>query len=421
MGLFGFFVILGLIAFSTYKSSNVTANSSPTVIWGTIDKTIFDNYLDAYKQNESLSFNINYVYKSLDTIDGQLVEAIATGKAPDVILIPQTLEKRYLDKVFFIPVTSLPERTFTNTFVQESSLYIQPSGFFALPFFVDPLVMYWNKDMFLNADIVLPPSKWSDFQLEASKISATDNSGNINQSFASLGTFSNINNAKDILSAMILQTGNSIVSEKDNYFVSALNDDSSANVLSPVSAALQFFTDYSNPNKTVYSWNNSLPLSKQAFLSDNLAIYFGFASEYQDIKDKNPNLNFDVAVLPQILGAKSNATFANIYGFAILKTAQNISDKLNIILSLVSSNSISTLMQFINAAPSRNDIIATGSTDPVKTVFYNSAIISKGWIDPDINQTNKIFSDMISNITSGKIDISSSVTKASTEIDKLFK
>ena len=88
---------------------------------------------------------------------------------------------------------------------------------------------------------------------------------------------------------------------------------------------------------------------------------------------------------------------------------------------LIGGDSVSTFLQFENAAPARNDIISAGSSDSAKTIFYNSALISKGWIDPDSKKTDQVFQDMVENITTGKMNIQESVLRASTEIDNLLK
>ena len=419
MGVFIFFILVGLIAFSTYKSKTSTSNNVNISIWGTLDKTSFDSYINKYKQDSNLQFQLTYSYKSLDTIDSQLVEAIATGKAPDVILIPQNLIKRYLDKVYMI--TNIPQRTFQDTFVQESDLYTQPTGIFALPFFVDPLVMYWNKDMFSSALIVTPPTKWSEFPLLAEKLSKSDDNANIVKSAVSFGEFANVDNAKALLSALIMQAGSPIVLQTNGLFKSELNYQSTSDIEMPAVSALDFFTDYSNPKKTVYSWNRSLPSSKQSFLSEDLATYFGFASEYQDIKDKNPNLNFDVAMVPQVLDSSNKVTFGNIYGFAFLKSSQNIASAYSLISLLIGSASVSELLQTMYIAPARLDLISAGTVDPVKTVFYNSALISRGWIDPDSKQTDQLFQDMVENITTGKMSSAASVSRTSLELDNLLQ
>jgi ABC-type glycerol-3-phosphate transport system substrate-binding protein len=416
---FGFFILLGLVAFSTYKSTSSTNSSVEINIWGTIDKTTFDSYITQYKQDSGSQFKLTYTYKPLDVIDSDLVEAMATGKAPDAILIPQELEKRYLDKVYLL---SIPERTFKDTYVQEAEMYIQPGGVFALPFFIDPLVMYWNRDMFSSANIATTPTNWSEFPLLAQKLSQSDNNSNIVKSAVSFGEYENVNNAKAIMSALIMQAGSPIVSLNNNgTYESKLDYQSPTDVMMPAKSALQFYTDYSNPKKSVYSWNSSLPSSKLSFLSEDLATYFGFASEYNDIKEKNPNLNFDVASMPQTVDAKTKITFGELYGFAILKTSQNVTPTINLLSSLVSADSVSTLLKYIGVAPARRDLIAAGSSDAAKTVFYNSALISKSWIDPNPSETSQIFDDMINNITTGKLEIAESISQASTKIDNLLK
>ena len=418
-GVFIFFILIGLIAFSTFKSSSPTNTSVNVSVWGTVDKTSFDNYINKYKQDKNLQFQLTYSYKSLDTIDSQLVEAIATGKAPDAILIPHTLEKRYLDKVFML--TSIPTRDFINTYVQEAELYIQPSGIFAIPFFIDPLVMYWNRDMFSNASIALPPYKWTEFPFLAGRLSKSDDNANVIKGLAPLGEFRNVNNAKALLSTLIMQAGSPIVSFQNGVYSSSLDYKSSSDILPPTVSALQFFTDYSNPKKSVYSWNRSLPMSKLSFLSEDLAIYFGFASEFGDIREKNSNLNFDVATMPQTLDAQTRTTYGELYGFSVLKGSQNAVATFNLLSLLAGADSIATLVQVMDVAPARRDLISLGSADPIKTVFFNSALISKGWIDPDSRRTDRIFQDMIENITTGRTDIRESVSNASLELNSLLQ
>ncbi len=173
--------------------------------------------------------------------------------------------------------------------------------------------------------------------------------------------------------------------------------------------------------KSVYSWNVSLPPSKQFFLSGNLATYFGFASEASDLKQKNPNLNFDVTMMPQTLNQTGKVTFGELYGFAILKSSANAAPAFNLVSLLTSAAGVSEFLQFDNVAPARRDLIAAGTTDPQKTVFYNSALIAKGWIDPDASATDQILGGMITDITTGRLGVDDSIQKASTELSNLLQ
>jgi ABC-type glycerol-3-phosphate transport system substrate-binding protein len=56
--------------------------------------------------------------------------------------------------------------------------------------------------------------------------------------------------------------------------------------------ALNFYTDFANPVKEVYSWNNTLDNSVNAFASGKLAIMFGYSYHLETIKALSPKLNF---------------------------------------------------------------------------------------------------------------------------------
>ena len=73
----------------------------------------------------------------------------------------------------------------------------------------------------------------------------------------------------------------------------------------------------------------------------------------------------------------------------------------------------------MDVAPARLDILSKGSSDSAKIIFYNSALISRGWIDPDSNKTDNIFQNMVENITTGRMSVQESISKASAEIDRI--
>jgi len=419
LSVFGLLTIVGLVVFATYRSSGNKTAQVDISVWGTMDKTLFNTFVQQYNQDYAVALKVKYEEKDISTIDAELVEAIAVGSGPDVILIPQDLEKRYLDKVY--QMTSIPVRTVQDTYIQEAELYLQASGTFALPFAVDPMVMYWNKDLFSSAGIANPPKTWAEFPLLVGELTKSDSNANIKQSLASLGEYRNINNAKELISTLIMQAGSSIV-EGDAYgnYKSTLYSSVSGQSMVPAVSAMNFYTEYANPKKTVYSWNRSLPSSKQFFLAENLALYFGFASEYNDIKQKNPNLNFDVAMMPQTVDAKNKVTFGRMYGFSLMKSSPNIVQAYQMISLLTGKQAATVFAKVSDFAPVRRDLISEGTKDSVKTIFYSSALISRAWLDPDMVKTDAIFKNMVENITTGRSDAGGAVQDASGEIDNLL-
>jgi ABC-type glycerol-3-phosphate transport system substrate-binding protein len=420
-GLFIFFIIVGAILFSTYRSKNSSLTNISITIWGTLDETNFDSFVSKYFNENDIKYTVNYTEKDSATFDSELVEALASGIGPDAIILPTDLIVRYINKIYTIPYAVLPELTFKDTFIQEGELYLNNNGVLALPFLVDPLVMYWNRDIFNNVGVTKPPTSWAEISALVPKMTKKDPAQNISMSTVALGEYRNVKNAKDIMSALLIQAGTSIVGiSSDGRFGSTIQNGSDEKT-SPASLALGYYTNFSNPSKIEYSWNRSLPNSIDAFTNGDLAIYFGFASEFVRIKEKNPNLNFDVALLPQIANAKVYNTFGKMQGFAIMKNSTNPAGVYTVLSSLVSAEAFPYWANIFNISSARRDILNVVEKSSAKTVFNKSAIMSKGWYDPNQAETNKVFQEMIESYTTGRETLSEVISTASDRLDSLLK
>ena len=421
----GFFLVLGLVLFATYKAKQSGENLVNLKVWGTISKANFSLFTSKLSENGIQGFSMTYTEKSKETFENDLVNALANGAGPDMVLIKQDFLFKHENKLFTIPFTNYEERTFRDNFIDGSDIYIKPNGILAIPFVTDPLVMYFNKDIFTDAGVAQVPKNWSEFPKIAGKITKSDASSNITRSAVAFGEYRNVENAKELISSLVFQVGNPIVSSAEGEIISTLGiDDSSsggADKLSLAGSAIKFYTDFANPKKTVYSWNRALPNAKSSFLSEDLAIYFGFASEYSDIKSKNPNLNFDVANMPQLDANKTKSVFGNIYSFSILKNSPNVSQALSMIYLFTSSNIANIFTSNTDFASARKDLLALPPANSIKSVSNSSALMSKGWLDPDYFLTSQIFQNMIEDISSGRSEVGIAVKNASGQIDNLLK
>ena len=385
------------------------------VAWGTLPKRSADAFILSFNKKHANEFVFNYVEKDRESFDKELTEALASGVGPDLIILPQDLIVRYQNKIFTIPFDSYPLRTFKDNFVEEGELYVTPDGVLGLPLYVDPIIMYWNRDIFSSLGIARPPLYWDELLTLAPEISLTDSVGNINRSAVSFGEFSNINNAKDVLSMLILQTGSKIVDfVEDRGFVSALSG-------SGPESALRFFTQFSDPVKRTYSWNKSLPTSKDYFASGKLAVYFGPASELSEIVAKNPHLNFDLAEVPQVREGGIRATFGNISAISVLKASKKIETAFVAAFALSGEESASDIAEAIKLAPARRSLLGVDKSDPYSPVFYKGALISKGWLDPNPLETERIFQVMVEGVTSGRDSESGAIRRAHLELDRLLR
>jgi ABC-type glycerol-3-phosphate transport system substrate-binding protein len=415
--IFGASVFIALFIFATFHASNSTTLSRIT-LWGTVSASDFNTTFSAYNTANGNKLDIVYVQKKPESFDQDFIEAIASGNGPDAIIFPQDLIMREQDKLYAIPESILPLRTFQDAFVDEAGLYVTPQGIVGLPLSIDPLVMYWNKDIFNTAGIVYPPKTWNEFLTLVPKLTQRDAASNITQSAVALGEFTNIDNAKEILSALFFQAGNPIMASNSNgVLTSTLDDTSGGN--SGAQSVLSFYGQFSNLDKTLYSWNRSLPYSQDAFIAGDLAVYFGFASEYNSIKLKNPNLNFDVTSFPQPYSAKTKLTFGRMNGLAVVKSSRQINSAFQTIYALSGPVFSSLWSSATKSAPARRDLLSQVSTDPNVVIFNNSALISRAWLDPNPSATNGVFQDMIEGVNFGQRSPADSISNASNQLNNI--
>ena len=69
---------------------------------------------------------------------------------------------RNQDKIIEIPYDTISGRDFKNTFIEEGEMYLTENGVLGLPFTIDPMVMYWNRDIFQSVGIANPPEFWDE-------------------------------------------------------------------------------------------------------------------------------------------------------------------------------------------------------------------------------------------------------------------
>ncbi|MDQ3076664.1 MAG: extracellular solute-binding protein [bacterium] len=426
LGLLAIFVIFiagGLLFFSAFKG-NPQSEAPTLLVWGTLPSAAVNNYLGVtVNKAESPAFSqVTYIQKRPETMYQQYVEALISGTGPDILLMPQEEILKYRGKLTTIPYANYPENDYKNSFIQEGELYLGSDGIQAIPFTVDPMVMYWNRDIFSNALIATPPKTWEEFLSLAPTLTKRDNATNIVRSAVGLGEYNNVTHAKEILSMLFMQAGTPITARYGNKVQSQLVG-TQEGVVSAGEQTLLFFTQFADPIKKVYSWNRSLPATKTYFTSNRLGIYFGFASEFRELKALNPNLNFDVAVVPQITAKTTttpiNITYGKMYGLSLART-QKSGAALAAIYFMTSSATLPTWVKQSGYASVRKDALAIDASSAESSVFAISALWSRGWIDPDKAQTATIFKNMIEGVTSGRNTPQEAIYDANSQLQNIL-
>lgn len=426
MASFGFVAIVAVLIFSGvlpgYKNQGTQRGPVVSVsLWGTLPKGQINGVISAINK-ENKSYKIEYSEFPASSYENEVVNALASGKGPDFWLISQDMVLKNKDKISSIPFAYYPERNFRDDFIDISNLFIDQKngGLSAFPFLIDPMVMYWNKDLFSSAGISRPPQDWGEFADDAHVFTQKNEAGNVTQSGAAMGELNNIKNGKDILSMLIIQSGNPIMkTDSSGNFKIALDEQDNSGK-SPAASSVKFFNDFSNPNKNVYSWNKALSEADTMFAKGAMAMYFGYASEWPEIKAKNPHLNFDIAEVPQIKGDKTKMTFAKIYGLAVMKNSSQAKKQaaLNSILFMISNQVSKDFSQATGLASPRRDLLAEKTTDAYYGLINRAAIMSKAWLEPDSDEVRRIFKDMVESVSSGSLSVGDSVRLAKSRLDQ---
>lgn len=388
------------------------------LVWGTIPYSTMQQYID---RTEGKNLTVVYEVQNPDTYEYDLINAIAAGNGPDLFIMPHEQILRNKDKIFEIPYSNFPRRDYTNRYIRESQLFLTETGVLALPLSVDPLVMYYNKSLMNSAFLLEVPEFWDEVLTFTPEITVADSNGRVSLSGAAIGTYDNIPTAKELLSILMIQNGNRLVGvdPSSGKYRSTLSLDQEA--FAGTEQSLEFYTSFAQLQNANYSWNEALAPALDMFIAGDLALYFGKASEITDIRRKNSNLDFDVALLPQVRGNNRISTFGYMRGIAVSKQSNNVAAALSVASTLAGADIAQGLSSSLGEVPARIDLLGNKPEEAYLTLFYNSAIVADGWFDPDPQQTDQLIRQLIRNINTGALTTSDAILRAHTTLNEILE
>lgn len=415
------FAVLALFAvflFATFSGSS-RSDVGKVVIWGSLPKSLVDDVINDTRPTENGLKDVEYTYIPEQAFLASLVEAIAAGKSPDLVLFPASSLNAEKEKLQIISYKSFSRRQFQDTFVEAGEAFLSDQGIYGLPFYIDPYVTYWNRTIFSQGGAARAPKYWDELSDLAPRLTKTTSSGTLTQSAVALGEWDNVVGAKDILISLIMGLGNPVVTYDANGDLFIVLVQRSNSGIAPAESALRFYTEFADPVQSTYAWNRSQPLSRDAFTGGLLGVYLGHASELTTIRAANPNLDFDVAAYPQVRDG-TLAVPAALYAFSIPRGAKNPTGALQVAAILSGSTAQQALAQATSLPSVRRDMLSVSPDNPYESIFRDAALNAFTFSDPDAQQTDTIFKRMVENVSSGRLSISESVRNAQGELETLI-
>ncbi|MBP6866166.1 MAG: extracellular solute-binding protein [Candidatus Pacebacteria bacterium] len=422
IGLFMFLALLGFLTFSGFikigSDSKTATLSGKVTMWGTVPAPIMRDLFEDFSRANP-DFTVVYNAIEPETFNQELLEAMAEGKGPDMFLLQDDLARSYLNRITAISYAKYPAANFKTNFASATDIFTTPSGILALPLTIDPLIMYYNRSILNTNGVVYPPSNWNEFSDLIPKLTKKNDANQITTSAVALGQFANITNAKDIITTLFLQTGNPIVERDENrIYRSTLIKEAKNN--QQLVGALNYYTSFANPLLPNYSWHRGLPKSRDYFISENLAFYFGYASELPGLMNRNPNLDLQIAEMPQMKNASFKVTKSRVTGVAISAFAKDQALALAIAGSMTNASFVRSFARVTGTAPARRDLLATQLADEYMPNVFKSALYSKSWFDPSPADTDNVFKSMVDDVLSNVSTSDNVIQRANGQIDLLL-
>jgi ABC-type glycerol-3-phosphate transport system substrate-binding protein len=412
IGLLLVVIVSALVIFGSRgggKNLNVTLT-----VWGVESESAMQALTDTLPENFKIT------YRSFDpaTYESELVNALAAGNGPDAFMIHSSWLPKHADKITPASSAQISAARLQTLFPTVVSQDFAPDGFvYALPLYIDTLALLYNRDAFDAKGIALPPATWQELESIVPKLRERDSQGKlVKAAFAIGGSEKSVTHAADILSALMIQTGVTMVSD----------DFSRASFSNGGDAALAYYTKFANPGDPLYTWNNNLKSSFDAIADGSAAAVFGYADDMQKIRERSPFIPLVAAPLPQPSGTckqgagLTRCDYPSYWGIAVSNKFYDPIGAWNLISNVFTNPSIlSTYAIEANRLPALRSLIASKMNDANWNVFAGQALSARSWPQIDHAFVTKTFSDMISDVLLGT-PVSSATGKAEDAISSLM-
>jgi len=354
--------------------------------------------ITAYEQKYP-NVQVVYTQKDITTYPQDLINALASGSGPDIFAINNSWLPEYMDKITSAPAAAFTYTDYKNAFVDVAvNDFTQNQKVYAAPLYVDSLGLYYNKDILGSVGIATPPKTWAELASDVQKIKRADGTGYFTLSGLAAGTNANVNRAVDILYLMMLQKGAVPYSADGTQPQFGQSVQQSGNSSTPGLDGLNFYTSFANPASPNYNYNARSDYSIDAFANGRAAFLYSYSYTAATLKQKNPNLNFDVAAVPQPDLNNPSVNFANYWGEAVSKQSKSPNTAWNFLQFLTSKDSLDKYYAKDKQPSSRRDLIGLQIQDPDIGVFANANLTAKSFYKPDQAKIDNIFGQMIDDV-----------------------
>ncbi len=433
------------------STSQIEATKPVTLtIWRVFDSN--DAFQEIQSAYQRVHPNVSFEYRELrpDDYKKELLRAFAEGKGPDIFSIHNTWVEEYASLIEPLPASiKIPYSEIRGTIKKETIYTIkeQPTlshralktdfvdvvttdvlrpykananaqttnQIFGLPLSVDTLTMYYNKDLLNVAGFPEPPTSWTKFQEQVTKLTTVGATNSISQSGAAIGTGKNVERASDIVALLMMQNGTQMTDEAGRATFASQNRER----IILGSDAVRFYTDFANPLKQVYTWNADQPNSFEAFAQGKTAFFFGYSYHLPLLRTAAPKLKFSLAPVPQIEGGRT-VNYANYWLETVAKSSKNTNWAWDFIQFETSAEHVNKYLKSAIRPTARRALIAKQTEDEDLSIFASQLLTASSWYrGKNAEVMEKAFIDLIDQVLRGD-DTTRAIQDAQNKVNQTF-
>jgi len=429
-----------ILVLPTMLSACASPQEPPTpLVWWNVfdDPVVFRDMVKTYEEDNNVEIEmINFSYAEYEQ---ELVRSLAAGTGPDIFTIHNTWLPEHRDLIAPLPIASdfasateeemqtiqprldaLPGlRSFVDSYVPVvSNDFVSEERIYAIPLYVDSLALYYNKDL-LNSANQQVPTNWDQFVDVANALTTRDANGRITRSGAALGAASNINRSTDILSALLIQEGATAVDDTRQFAsFDRVLERADGSEYNPGLDALTFYTDFAVDTSNHFTWSldPSIWYSIDNFASGDVAMMINYSHQAAEVRSKNAKLNFGIARLPNLTGARSYETYANYWGQTVSKDSDHQLEAWEFLNYLSRDDNNLTYLQGMGKPPAKLSQVPAFENDLDLGVFSDQAAVAKSLYTPDINLTETVLAAAIEDVILNRRSASDAIQVAASQI-----
>jgi len=434
-----------LLIFTFLLTTGVTCGADEQITLKSITLEYWGVWNDADDINVLISdyralypyVTINYKKFRYEEYEKELLEAFAEDRGPDIFSIHNTWVNKYKTKLYPLPdqvrvgrkivegeirkkervisevkrslapkdvITIFPEVVNEDIVWSYTEGEVTRDRIFGLPLSLDTLVLYYNRDLLNNANIAQPPRNWEDFITQVQRLTQKDADGNILVAGVAMGAADNVSRYFDILSLLMMQNGTEMATKAGAITFNEMPK--GVKLPSPPGQeAVKFYTSFAQVDSGVYTWNNDMPNSLDAFIAGQAAFFFGYSYHMPVIKSRAPKLSFDIAGAPQVF-EKNRTNYANYWVEAVSKKTTSKDHAWNFVQFITGQDEARKYLTRAKKPTALRALINEQINDPDLDIFADQILTAQSWYrGKDSNATEIIFKDMINDIIEGeKID-----------------